>query len=108
MNKLFVLATFSVLLNTHKLSAQTSVQPTPTIIEQAWDKSGDDLSVSFANSNVRYPLDQVPQLQAQQTWKASAWRGEKVHTQLLVWSKENVNKISIKITDLKNSSGGMI
>jgi hypothetical protein len=108
MNKLFFLATFSVLLNAYNVSAQTSSEPAPAIVEQAWYKSGDNLNVSFANSNVRYPLDQVPQLKTQQTWKASAWRGEKVHTQLLVWSKNDVDKVRIKVTDLKNNSGGKI
>ena len=107
MNKLFFLATLSVLLNAHDLSAQTGVEQIPTI-DQEWNKSPTNLSVSFANSNIRYPLDQAPELKAQQTWKASAWRGEKVHTQLLVWSKNDVDKIRLKITDLKSNNGGKI
>ena len=64
--------------------------PAITNIEE-WSKLSNDINVSFASDNVRYPK-----------------KGEKVHTQILVWTKKNIPDLSFKVNDLVNEKGDRI
>ena len=63
------------------------------------------VSVSFASDNIRYPKQQVPNQNLRKGWDATAWRGEKVHTQLLIWTTKNIPSASFKAGKLVNKKG---
>jgi hypothetical protein len=67
-----------------------------------WAKLVKNVNVSFADDNVRYPKEVVPQLTIKKQWNATAWKGEKVHTQILVWTKKNIDNVSFQLKNLKN------
>jgi len=97
------------------LFPQMSEMPPTQIAEDAssvqqeeWKALKSEVSVSFANSNIRYPQNNVPKISFQKQWSVMAWKGEKVHTQLLVWTKKDINQVSFKLTDLVNSRGNRI
>lgn len=75
---------------------------------ESWTKMSASVAVSFASSNIRYAKDIVPEAALQKSWDAIAWRGEKVHTQLLVWAKLNIPSVSYTISALKNEKGKTI
>lgn len=54
--------------------------------QQAWGSLKNKVNVSFASSDVRYAQEQVPQVSPQKQWQTTAWKGEKVQAQLLVWA----------------------
>lgn len=97
--RLFILL-FLALSVAHHLSAQQ--QPA------AWTSLKKPVSVSFANGDTRYAQDQVPTLTQQNTWEATAWKGEKVHTQLLVWARREVPQVRVNVSDLKDGKGNRI
>ena len=68
----------------------------------AWSQLNNDINISFASSNIRFAQAQPPQLNQQNQWESVAWRGEKVHTQILVWSNRDIAKLSVGISDLTN------
>jgi hypothetical protein len=74
----------------------------------AWSKLSNDVNVSFADDNIRYPKEVAPAGLAKTTWKATTWRGEKVHTQLLVWTKKEIPALSFQVYDLLNEKGNRI
>ncbi len=74
----------------------------------AWAKLTRDVMVSYASDNIRYPKEQVPKIIQQTQWTASAWRGEKIHTQLLVWAKKSISAVRLQSSDLKASNGQLI
>jgi hypothetical protein len=80
--------------------------PATTSIE-AWSKVTDDINVSFASDNIRYPKEKVPQVSSK-SWNATAWKGEKVHTQILVWTKKNIPEVSFTTGDLVSDKGDRI
>jgi hypothetical protein len=41
-------------------------------------------------------------------WNAKAWKGEKVHTQLLIRTTSPLQKLQVKWSDLKNDNGNTI
>lgn len=74
----------------------------------SWTYLKKPVSVSFADSDTRYAQDQVPALTQQKTWETTAWKGEKVHTQLLVWARREVPQIRVSVSDLKDGKGNRI
>jgi hypothetical protein len=66
-----------------------------------------NVMVSFADDNVRYPKEKVPGLN-KKSWITTAWKGEKVHTQLLVWTKTGIPDLSIMAGDLTDDKGNRI
>lgn len=72
-----------------------------------WSKLKNDINVSFADDNKRYPKEQVPAVSSKE-WISKAWKGEKVHTQILVWTKKNISGVSCIVSDLKNEKGNII
>jgi len=72
-----------------------------------WAKVTSDINVSFASDNVRYPKEQVPVVSSKE-WIIKAWKGEKVHTQILVWTKKNIQELICLTGDLVNEKGNRI
>ena len=80
--------------------------PAKTPVE-AWTKVKADVNVSFASDNVRYPKEQVPVVSSEE-WNVKAWKGEKVHTQILVWTKKSIPELSCQTGDLSDGKGHTI
>lgn len=73
-----------------------------------WAKTNNVINVSFASDNVRYPKEKVPFAVQKTSWDAKAWKGEKIHTQILIWTKENIPDLSFQVKDLVNKKGDRI
>ena len=72
-----------------------------------WSALSSDVKVSFASDNVRYPKEEVP-LVSSDEWTVRAWKGEKVHTQMLVWTKKDIPALTVTLSDLVNEKGSQI
>jgi hypothetical protein len=82
---------------------QELTNPASTPVEE-WSKVICDINVSFGSDNVRYPKEKVP-LVSSKEWTVTAWKGEKVHTQILVWSKKEIPFLSFQAGDLMDENG---
>jgi hypothetical protein len=74
----------------------------------AWAALKQDVNVSFASANIRYPKEKVPSEALSQTVVLQAWKGEKVHTQLLIWSKTDLKSVKVEAGNLSGPSGSTI
>lgn len=99
-------------LNSHAQDVSLALQKKPQlnarILDDEWSKVTNGLKISFASSNVRFARELPPKVAPQPTWRDKAWRGEKIHTQLLVWSNHAVKNIGLQISDLKDKQGHRI
>lgn len=81
--------------------------PDPKPVKQAgWSALKPGVYVSFATADIRYNKHNAPAislLQAQ--WKTKAWKGEKVHTQFLIWTTRNLKQLSFIWSKLKDGKG---
>ncbi len=66
-----------------------------------WARITKAVNVSFASDNVRYPKEKVPQVTLRNLWEATAWKGERIHTQILVWTNQDIAELSFQMKDLK-------
>lgn len=75
----------------------------------AWRQQQPGLHASFATTNRLYFRTEVPQLdEKKQSWQASGWKGERLNTQILVWSADTMEQLRVLLHDLKNASGKTI
>ena len=73
-----------------------------------WASMKNNVQVSFANSNTRYAQAVFPEIEHQNNCILTAWKGEKVHTQILVWGKKNTPSVNSTVTDLRSKEGKVI
>lgn len=73
-----------------------------------WQNLNAPVQVSFANSNIRYEQDVVPEITPQNTALLTAWKGEKIHTQLVVWGRTDVPSVTIETNDFQTDNGKKI
>ncbi len=72
---------------------------------EEWKTLQQPVMVSFASSNTRYAKEKVPFKTVQDSWSTTAWKGEKVHTQLLVWTNQPVEQLTYTVSELVNAKG---
>jgi hypothetical protein len=112
MKHLFFIGLSFLCLNVKAQDASLALQKKPVlssqIIEDQWAKVPNGLNVSFASSNTRFARQLPPKLDLEMMWEAKAWKGEKIHTQLLAWANKSQNEISFQVYDLKDNKGNFI
>jgi hypothetical protein len=112
MKHLFFICLSFLCLNIKAQDVSLALQKKPQLNEQIttneWSKVSNGLNVSFASSNTRFAKELPPKVELQSMWQTKAWKGEKIHTQLLAWTNKSVDNISLELSDLKNKEGQVI
>lgn len=90
------------------LALQKKPDISPAQLASQWHKVSKNTTISFATSSRRFAQELPPGIKENETWATSAWKGEKVHTQLLIWTKNTINSATINVSDLKSAKGDLI
>lgn len=103
----------AVMAQNSNVTAQNSngeqkISPPANASASAWEKLKNPVNVSFVSSDIRFAPEQVPQVRSQNQWQAVAWKGEKIHNQLLAWANQPVPQLQVKVSDLKNEKSRRI
>ena len=98
--------------STPSLPVATFVEPEDPVAVSAevaaqWDAVGKKLNAAWGDSDFRYSRSAVPADVYKGTCKLTAWKGEKVSAQFLLWSNEAKPGVACKMEDLK-SKGAVI
>ncbi len=75
---------------------------------QMWKNVPKDVNVQFASSGTRFTKDLPPTEAKTDTWQVSGWKNEKVHTQIIAYSKKDLKAINIVAGNLKSSRGDVL
>ncbi|HTG56176.1 MAG TPA: glycoside hydrolase domain-containing protein, partial [Niabella sp.] len=75
---------------------------------QMWKNVPKDVNVQFASSGARYARELPPAEAKKNTWEVSGWKNEKVHTQILAYSKKDLKAINVVAGNLTNSRGDVL
>ncbi|TCC88996.1 DUF4091 domain-containing protein [Pedobacter hiemivivus] len=112
MKHLFFICLSFLYLTVKAQDASIALQRKPLlnaqIIDSEWRKVPNGLNVSFASSNTRFARELPPKVNLEKVWEAKAWKGEKIHTQLLIWANRSLNSISLQVYDLQAEQGQLI
>jgi len=69
-----------------------------------WSYVSEGLHGSVGSLNVRYQRDLVPMFNPTNTWSGTAWKGEKMNLQLVLWSNTAVWQVRVLLTSLMNEN----
>jgi len=112
MKHLFLICLSFLYLNIKAQDVSLALQKKPIlnaqIIADEWGKVPNGLNVSFASANTRFARELPPKVELETMWVAKAWKGEKIHTQLLMWANKSLNDVSLQLYDLKDEKGQLI
>jgi len=112
MKKLFLLCGLFICSFSNAQDVSLELQKKPlidsTVKAAQWSSMQQNVQVSFGNTNTRYAQDIVPVAPLLKSNTLVAWKGEKIHAQILVWSKSDVAKLCLKVDDLKTKDGKVI
>jgi hypothetical protein len=78
--------------------------PNPANPEE-WASVPKGLSASFASPFVRFPKSGVPQLEAVQETNLTAWKAERVYSQVILWSPDSIENVELRISDFESNTG---
>jgi len=74
-----------------------------------WSRQPKGLNVSFASTDQAYLRSEVPDLpQDSRLWTATGWKGERLNTELVIWSPDTVKQIRVGVSDLVNGKGEVL
>ncbi|TKG96690.1 DUF4091 domain-containing protein [Puteibacter caeruleilacunae] len=70
-----------------------------------WDNLQNGLQVSFGSIDNRYRKHEIPVSQKKEQIALTAWRGERVAAQLVLWSKDSIDQVRCEASALKSADG---
>lgn len=80
----------------------------PVIVHSNWDELQQGLHSTIGSTDVRYIKHEIPDIAQNTNWKNSAWKGERVSAQIVLWSKDSVSQVQCDFSDFKSESGDKI
>lgn len=90
------------------LGEYTELTDTKPIDQQAWDDLKAPVHLSWGSTDVRYSKTNVPALKETRLWKGTAWKGERINAQAVLWSAAPLANVSVSVSDLKGPGGSII
>lgn len=83
--------------------------PRASSTTEKWDNLKEKNNFSFSIADYSYSKTIPPTVETlTKSWNTKAWKGEKVHTQLVFWSNRDHEKVEVTSSSLKNSQAQQI
>jgi len=80
----------------------------PATVRSDWNALGGGLHASFGSIDRRYEKQEIPGVEETQAWNGSAWKGERVSAQLVLWSKDSVEQVRFRFSGFVSADGKAI
>ena len=92
-----------------KLNVGFAEPDNPEVVETAlWNNVEPGLQISFGSVDERYNRDLPPDINYTNSWEGVGWRGEKIHSQFLLWANADVKDIHWEASELKDKEGNIL
>ena len=75
---------------------------------QNWEAIPQGLQASVVSTNIRFVKSEIPKIEQKNSWTDTAWKGERVSGQLVLWSKDSITKVRAEVSDFKSENGAII
>ena len=69
-----------------------------------WNRMKKPVELSWGSTDVRYKKLNVPVIKQTRNWQGKAWKGERINAQAVLWTNENLDQVTVSVTDLKSGS----
>lgn len=71
-------------------------------VDPAWENVKPGLQAAVGSIDLRYPKTAVSTLQPNTVWKGSAWKGERVSAQVVLWTAEDIRQAECEFSEFKS------
>ncbi|MDR1368594.1 MAG: DUF4091 domain-containing protein [Dysgonamonadaceae bacterium] len=77
--------------------------PDPHKSGSGWENIKPDLNYSFGSIDERYAKHVAPEFKENRKyWEGVAWKGERISSQLILWTTEDVKQVEFEVSGLKS------
>lgn len=73
-----------------------------------WSTVSEGLHATLVSTGIRFTKSIVPNVPQQNNWNGEAWKGERVSTQLVLWTNDSITNVSAEISEFKSDSGNRL
>ncbi|MEC3906674.1 glycoside hydrolase domain-containing protein [Tamlana sp. 2201CG12-4] len=114
MKSILYILCFSLVLNCQQkkeiVVAQTYQEPNDPSpdTDQNWTEITKGMHASLVSTNIRFVKSKIPEVNQSNSWKGEAWKGERISTQLVLWSNDSITNTSIEVVDFVSNSGSKL
>lgn len=77
----------------------------PLTVLSDWNNLDNGLHVAVGSIDTRYVKHEIPTIDPKVKWEGTAWRGERVSAQLVLWTKDSVGDIRCRFSDFITRKG---
>jgi hypothetical protein len=75
----------------------------------AWAKEKPGLHAAFGSEDALYFRTEVPAINSEAAeWNGTGWKGERLNTQIVIWSPDTLQQVRFTVSDLKNENGKLL
>lgn len=78
--------------------------PAPSL-NQNWSAVSKGLQASVTSTDIRFVRSEIPEIEQKTTWEGTAWKGERLAAQIVLWSNDSLTKVHTEMSDFKSDSG---
>lgn len=112
MKNLFTILALIFLTTCHEQPKLTIGFPEPgnpePVTEENWLSVSPGLHGSFASVDERHQRDLPPEIKPVNIWNGTGWKGERIHTQVLIWSPSDQSAVHWDFSEFQNQSGNIM
>ncbi len=76
--------------------------------EENWLAVPEGLNASVVSPNIRFVKSVIPKIEQTNSWEGEAWKGERVSTQMVLWSNDSIHKVALEISDFTSEDGSTL
>lgn len=77
----------------------------PVLVTSDWDAIDNGLHATVGSIDMRYVKHEIPTVEQKTEWAGTAWRGERVSAQLVLWAKDSVDRVQCEFSDFISENG---
>lgn len=70
--------------------------------EAVWNKMQRPTALAWGSVDVRYPKLSIPEGTRKGSTRMTAWKGERVHAQAVLWTRQALKNVRVEVSELKN------
>ena len=81
------------------------VDTKPHYSKETWNnKMSAPVQLSWGSTDIRYNKFNIPDIKKKALLSLTAWKGERIHAQAVLWTNRNLDNVTVSVSDLRNGA----
>ena len=80
----------------------------PVEVTSDWSSVSPGVQASIGSIDERYIQHETPKIAKTTHWEGAAWKGERISAQIILWSKDSIPCVKMKLSNFKGENGATI